>query len=360
VGIHPQHLNIWLGWGVEAAPGDCSIIVDHIRQVIASGEEQKAEYILNWCADIVQNPTRKPGVALVLRGREGAGKTVLGALLRRVLGRRNVLINSDKDRLFGQFNSAMAGKILVQAEESFFVGDARTTEALKHLITGQTLQVEIKFGRSFEIDSFHRLLITSNHEQVIQASSEARRFVVCNVSDARRRDDEYFDRLYAITDGRDDSTAAAFMYYLLMRDLSNFRPWAAQQELRGDEALAQQRALSFTPPLAWLYEVLQEVDGEELGPSKGWDKGKPIGFKWPVRFRRSEAIRAFRDWVAIAKPHGASTYTGSEQRFWPEIIKVIPRQLTSSKDASGNRCVTISLNDLRSCFLDYLNGESNG
>ena len=34
----------------------------------------------------------------------------------------------------------MAGKILVQAEESFFGGDARTTDALKHLITGQTLE----------------------------------------------------------------------------------------------------------------------------------------------------------------------------------------------------------------------------
>ena len=139
-----------------------------------------------------------------------------------------------KIAFLARFNSALAGKILIQAEETFFAGDARTTDALKHLITGQTLEIELKFGRSFEIDSFHRLLITSNHTQVIQASSEARRFVVCDVSDARRGDADYFDRLYAIADGRDDATARAFMQHLLNRDLSKFQPWAAQQQFLGD------------------------------------------------------------------------------------------------------------------------------
>ena len=182
VGLRQQYLNLWLGWGLEPAPGECSIVLDHIVQVVAGGDQQKAEFILNWCADVLQNPTRKPGVALVLRGPEGTGKSVLGAVLRRLLGERNVVVNADKDRLLGRFNSALAGKILIQAEESFFAGDSRTADALKHLITGQTLEIELKFGRSFEIASFHRLLITSNHSQVIQASSEARRFVVCDVS----------------------------------------------------------------------------------------------------------------------------------------------------------------------------------
>jgi hypothetical protein len=360
IGLRPQHLNLWLGWGVQPAPGACAVVLDHVRHVIAAGDEQKAEYLLNWCADIFQNATRKPGVAIVLRGREGTGKSVLGGILRRLLGPRNVLVNADKDRLLGRFNSAMAGKILVQAEESFFAGDARTTDALKHLITGQTLEIELKFGRSFEIDSFHRLLITSNHVQVIQASSEARRFVVYDVPDTRRGDSIYFDRLYSVADGRDDATAAAFMYHLLNRDLSNFQPWAAQQQLRADGGLGRQRVLSLTPPLAWLYEVLRDVDGEEPGPGKGWLQGKPIGLKWPTRFRRSEALRAFRDWASIAKPHGGSTYTGSDQRFWNEIVHVIPRGSTSVKDSDGHRCVTISLNDLKACFLRYLQGAANG
>ena len=82
IGLRQRHLNLWLGWGLAPAPGDCSIILDHIEQVIAGGDDRKAKFILNWCADIVQNPTRKPGVAIVLRGSEGTGKSVLGAIFR--------------------------------------------------------------------------------------------------------------------------------------------------------------------------------------------------------------------------------------------------------------------------------------
>jgi Family of unknown function (DUF5906)/Primase C terminal 2 (PriCT-2) len=359
-GLRQGYLNLWLGWETPARLGDCSIVLDHIHKVIANGDWQKAEFILNWCADIVQNPTRKPGVALVLRGREGTGKSVLGAILRRLLGARNVVVNADKERLLGRFNSALASKILIQAEESFFYGDSRTADALKHLITGQTMEIEIKFGRNFEINSFHRLLITSNNAQVIQASSETRRFVVCDVSDARRADADYFERLYAIADGRDDATARAFMQHLLERDLSHFQPWAAQQQFLADKALVEQKALTLSPPLAWLREVLEAVDGEcAPGQNPGWYEGKPSGGKWMPKFPRSDAIRAFRDWAKAAKPHGASAYTGSEQRFWSEITRVIPRRLTTVKNESGNRSVTISLDDARACFRRYMRGQAN-
>lgn len=361
IGLRQRHLNLWLGWGVEPAPGDCSIVLDHIQHVIAGGDDRKAEFILDWCADIVQNPTRKPGVAVVLRGSEGTGKSVLGAVLRRLLGPRNVLVNADKDRLLGRFNSALASNILIQAEETFFAGDARTGDALKHLITGQTLEIEVKFGRSFEIESFHRLLITSNHTQVIQASSEARRFVVCDVSDARRGDADYFDRLYAVADGRDDATAQAFMHDLLSRDLSKFQPWAAQQQFLSDKALVDQKLLSLTPPLAWLQEVFERVGNRPLGqPTTGhWHQGLPACADWPSTLRRSLALQYFREWGAIAKPHGASTYTGSEQRFWSEINKVIPHRRTVVKDADGNRCVAVSLDELRAHVQAYRRGEAN-
>jgi hypothetical protein len=359
IGLRHRHLNLWLGWGLAPVVGDCFVILVHIERVVAAGDNKKAEFILDWCADIVQNPTRKPGVAIVLRGKEGTGKSVLGAILRRLLGPRNVLVNADKDRLLGRFNSALAGKILIQAEETFFAGDARTTDALKHLITGQTLEVEMKFGRSFEIDSFHRLLITSNHTQVIQASSEARRFVVCDVSDQRAGDAAYFDRLYAVSDGRDDATAQAFMKHLLDRDLSNFKPWAAQQVFLGDLALVDQKLLSLAPPLAWLGEVLEKAESIPQGgpPKICWLGGLPSCGDWSNTLHRATALQQFREWAAISKPHGANTYTGSTQRFWSEITKIIPFNLTQIKDASGNRCITISLAELRARFEAYLQGS---
>ena len=360
IGLHHGHLNLWLGWGLTPVAGDCSVILDHIERVIAGGDNRKAKFILDWCADIFQNPTRKPGVAIVLRGNEGTGKSVLGAILRRLLGARNVLVNADKDRLLGRFNSALAGKILIQAEETFFAGDARTTDALKHLITGQTLEVELKFGRSFEINSFHRLLITSNHAQVIQAPSEGRRFVVCDVSGARRGDVVYFDRLYAVADGRDDATARAFMHHLFGRNLSTFQPWAAQQTFLGDKALIDQKFLSFTAPLAWLWEVLEKAESfPPGGPTQmSWIGGLPNCGDWPNPLHRALALQRFREWAAVARPHGASTYTGGNQQFWSEITKVIPLRLTQIKDPDGNRCIAITALELRACFEAYLQGST--
>ena len=103
-----------------------------------------------------------------------------------------------------------------------------------------------------------------------------------------------------------------------------------------------------------LYAV---ADGRDA--TGNWYQGLPAGSDWPTTLRRSLALQYFREWVAVAKPHGANTYTGSEQRFWSEITKIIPRPLTVVKDVNGNRCVTVSFDELRSYLQAYRRGEPN-
>jgi hypothetical protein len=85
----------------------------------------------------------------------------------------------------------------------------------------------------------------------------------------------------------------------------------------------------------------------------------PVDMDWPNTLRRSDAVRYFREWAAVTKPHGASTYTGSEQRFWREITKVIPVDRTRVKDSKGNRCVAISRAELGQWLEDYMRGKPN-
>jgi hypothetical protein len=370
IGLRPNHLNLWTGWGeVMPAPGDCSIILDHMLNIVADGDQAKCDFMLDWLADILQNPTRKPGVSSVLRGRQGCGKTVVPAIARKIIGPKNVLTVNEKDRMLGRFNSSVMNKILLVGEEMLFAGDRATTDKLKHLITGQTLPVEFKFGDAIEIESYHRLLLTSNHEQVFQAAGEERRFVIYDVSDARRGDADYFDKLYAVADRRDGPTAAAFMKFLLDRDLAAFKPWKEQQRFAADAALTRQKRLSLSAPLAWLQEVVDTVVGQGLPGDYVWRDGLPYprtlscglpcgsDSKWPPRFPRREAVDAFRYWAGRAKPFGASEYTGSPERFWAEICKVIPRVRTIRQIAGGVRTVAIDLGDLQDNFEKYLKGE---
>jgi hypothetical protein len=360
-----RHKNLFSGWGGTPAKGDCSIVLDHIQDVVADGDVAKAHYFLDWSADILQNPGRKPGVALVLRGRQGTGKTVILDILRRIIGPANVLVTPDKDRILGRFNSAIMNKILLVGEEMLFAGDRATMDKLKHLITGQTIPIEFKFGDTLEVPSFHRLILTSNHEQVINAASEERRFVTYDVANNKRGDLKYFERLYAVAEGRDSGTGSAFMQFLLDRDLTHFQPWEAQSLFASDRALQAQKLLSLPPPLMWLKEVVDTVQQGVQG-KYNWYDGMPYPdvpssaqreYLWPPAFARREAVEAFRAWGSKAKPYGLSEFTGSEERFWSEVHKVIPIEKTNHKKR-GARQVQIDLADVRRNFDKYLRGDA--
>ena len=100
-------------------------------------------------------------------------------------------------------------------------------------------------------------------------------------------------------------------------------------------------------PLAWLQEVVDTVVGQGLPGDYVWRDGLPYprtlscglpcgsDSKWPPQFPRREAVDAFRYWAGRAKPFGASEYTGSPERFWAEICKVIPRVRTIRQIAGG-------------------------
>ena len=79
-------LNLWQGWGVEAKPGDCRLILQHIKEVVAGGNEEFAEYVVRWIAWSIQNPAAPAEVALVLIGEKGAGKGTLVRCLQRIFG----------------------------------------------------------------------------------------------------------------------------------------------------------------------------------------------------------------------------------------------------------------------------------
>ncbi len=259
-----QSYNLWHRWGIEPKQGDCSIIVDHIINVIADGDKEKADFILDWCAHLVQRPWEKPGVALVLRGGKGTGKTLFTRILARIVGHRNTLITASGKKLFAQFNWQLADKLLIGAEEAFFAGNHEMNDQLKHLITGEEIEVEQKYGQRISMKSLHRLIMTSNHHQVISASDDERRFFVCDVSDRHRQDAPYFAPLVRIIKGKDDTTLAAFMHYLRTRDISNWKPEEAARKAANDD-LARQKLLSLEPPLQWLLEWTQSEDEE--GPS---------------------------------------------------------------------------------------------
>lgn len=75
--VPDDKLNLWRGWGVEPRKGDWSLMRQHIAEVIASGDAEHKEYVLNFLAFAVQYPDHQAEAALVLIGGKGCGKGVL-------------------------------------------------------------------------------------------------------------------------------------------------------------------------------------------------------------------------------------------------------------------------------------------
>lgn len=76
-GHHGKTWNTWTDFAVEPVPGDWSLLQDHIRVGIAAGDDQLAEWLLNWMALGVQKPGAPIGTAPVLLGAPGTGKSFL-------------------------------------------------------------------------------------------------------------------------------------------------------------------------------------------------------------------------------------------------------------------------------------------
>jgi hypothetical protein len=134
--IPANYYNLWRGFTVEPrGEGDCSLFLAHVRDNIAQGHADRYRWIVGWFAQIVQQPHVKIGTALVLRGKQGVGKTKVGEVIGSLLGDHYDLV-SDPRYITGQFNSHMASLLLLHADEAFWAGDKRSEGKLKDMVTG--------------------------------------------------------------------------------------------------------------------------------------------------------------------------------------------------------------------------------
>jgi hypothetical protein len=213
--LPPSLYNLWKGWGVTPKHDDgagCRRIVAHLRDVWCAGDENLFRWVAAWLADLVQRPASKPGTALVLRSSEGTGKgIVLTQVLRPILGSAFVHI-SHRRHLVGNFNSLLQGSLLLFADEAFWAGDKEGEGSLKSLITEPTITVEQKRKEPYQIANHARIVFASNESWVVPAGPTARRFAVCDVSDHRRGDRQYFQ---ALADEISNGGVESFFAWLL-------------------------------------------------------------------------------------------------------------------------------------------------
>lgn len=208
--------NFYKGFSCDSRPGDCSKILLHLQHIVCNGKEQDYKWLLAWLAQIIQEPEKKLGTAVAIRGKKGTGKTIVGVYLSRIFGSHYLLVSSPH-LIHGRFNGHLATRLLLHSDEGFWAGDKDAEGVLKSLITHDELVVELKGKEPMCLPNYTRLLITSNADWTVPATYEERRFTVLDISDKHMQDKAYFDALaYEMNHGG----AEALLHFLLQYDIS--------------------------------------------------------------------------------------------------------------------------------------------
>jgi hypothetical protein len=297
----------WRGFGRSPVSGEWPLLRDHIFHVICGGDKKLFKYMMSWIAQMLQDPANKTGVAVVLRGPKGSGKTTLGFALRLIIGPAHSRKVSQPKHVTGNFNNHMRDTLLLLVEEGVWGGDKVADGVMKDLVTGDTIMLESKGVDAKEMPNYTRLVITSNEDWIIPAGKGERRWFVLDVKDkfeGLSEDDParaaYFDPIYA---EMNNGGLEAMMAELVAWDYS-------QVNLRQPpmtDGLRRQMAQTFTGDQQWILDALihggfTDRAGQRISGSAPWELGTAL------EISTEDLIVSYRDHVATHNNSAAATH----------------------------------------------------
>lgn len=246
--------NLWGGFAVEpdeAGAARCPKFLRHIMENVCQDDTDLYDWVLTFFAQMVQQPERKPGVCLVLRGKEGSGKTKIGQIMGRLFPPHYIL--ADQPRyVSGQFNAHLASCLLLQADEAFWAGDKDAEGRIKGLITGDIQMIERKGIDPIKMRNHVRMMMTTNNDWAVPAGLESRRFAVLDVGDDHLQDRPYFAAIDR--EMLEEGGLAGLLHHLMTWPLDTVELGDVPQT----EALFEQKVRGMPPEEAWWFHRLQE------------------------------------------------------------------------------------------------------
>jgi hypothetical protein len=253
------YLNLWSGFVYQprAKKNGYATFRDHLLNNVCAGDEKRFRWVFAFFADIVQNPRSKPGVAIVLRGRMGTGKTKVGELIGALFPRHYFLVD-DPRYVTGNFNAHMASCLLLQADEAVWAGDKAAEGRLKSLVTSPIQQIEAKGIDPIRLKNHLRVVMTSNEDWVVPAGKDERRFAVFDVDPRCAQNTDYFREM---DEEMADGGYEALLHDLLAFDLSQVN----LRQIPKTDALLEQKLRSLDSVDRWLFEVLERGTTTRLG-----------------------------------------------------------------------------------------------
>ncbi|WP_433988656.1 hypothetical protein SuNHUV7_22330 (plasmid) [Pseudoseohaeicola sp. NH-UV-7] len=309
-------LNLWRGFGITPKPGDPKPFLDYVSMLLADGNPESSEYILNWLAWVVQRPAERIGVALCLiSAKQGTGKGTLGNLMLTIFGQHGVSV-SQSEGLTGHFNAHLESAMFCFADEALFAGDLRGADAFKNLITEPWMTVTRKGLDSTCMENLLSILMATNHRFAANVEFSDRRFAMFEVCETKQTR-QYWNDLHKWLNAGGKN---AVLDFLQRRDLTGFHPVDSRPIT---DIYLDQRRQSLRETHRWWHDVL---DNESLGPMTHTmgSNGTPD---------KKTVYGLYKEWH-LKHEHRASRPV-SKQVFWKDIYAMTQNKVREVRTRSG-------------------------
>lgn len=237
------------------------IFLDHIS-LLCNNDEETTEYLIDYIADMFQNPQTLPTIAIVMKSKQGLGKDLMINYLEKMMGEEYVFRTSDIGRdIFGTFNPAVRGKLLVQFNELQGKDGFTHKERFKDFITADKLNINEKNVKQFTIKNSIRPFVFSNAMTPVEIPVDDRRFVVIKGADLLPPDqrNDYYNPLF--TNLNDPHVVDLIYKYFMERDLSQ-RDFKRQRPIT--QAYKNMKEGNIPPMPKYMYELLTNEDFADL------------------------------------------------------------------------------------------------
>lgn len=146
---------------------------------LVNGNDDYAQWMINWLAGFFQT-LKRSGVSLVIKGVQGSGKGIFFKHIITPLFGEKYCVMVDQNRIESQFMPWVPGMLFYNLNEIAVDAKSRKNlrNFLKHLVTEESVFVELKHKDARDIDLFGHILITTNDHLPIEIEHSDRRFTV--------------------------------------------------------------------------------------------------------------------------------------------------------------------------------------
>lgn len=255
MGLYPGgapegHYNLWRGFAISPKRGNWTLFKRHLREIICGGNESSYQWLIGWIARLFQWPDKVGQVAVVLKGPQGTGKSIVGNAIAMIFGRHAITVVNPR-HLIGNFNHHNRDKCLLVGEEAFWQGSREAVSVLKVLITEEKTVYEGKGKNVVTGKNCISMILTSNEAHAVSIDADDRRYAIFDVQNSFAHKREYFDPLLR---EMENGGLAALLFDCLEMDLSAYNVFDKPRT----EALGLEKVRSLRGVDLWLFEILSE------------------------------------------------------------------------------------------------------